>query len=72
MTTSTGWVRSGQQDKVRVEYTQQQINVLHYVLKRAQEDPDFFDALGGNDHRVGVTLQRTLAQLVNMTGWAEG
>jgi hypothetical protein len=36
---------------------------VSYVLTRAAEDPDFFDALGGGDHRVGSMFRMMLGRI---------
>lgn len=51
---------------VVLELTRQQATITDYVLRRAQEDREFFAALAG-DARPEVTkpLRQTLAQVLN-------
>lgn len=53
---------------VVLELTSQQTGVLAYVLRRAQEDREFFEALAGSaDPAATRVLRQTLAMLVNKT-----
>lgn len=50
-------------DEISLKLTPEQCRVLDYIVRRAQEDPDFFDALGGNDHRVSTVFRMTVARI---------
>lgn len=57
---------NGEEKVVFVELTPHQVSVLSYVVRRAQEDPDFFDALvGSSDHRVTTRFRMTVGQIRN-------
>lgn len=51
-------------EDVVLHLTARQASVLDYVVRRAQEDPDFFGAVSSGDHRVATTFRITLSQLV--------
>lgn len=49
---------------VFVELTPHQVSVLSYVVRRVQEDPDFFDVLvGGSDHHVVLVFRNAVGQI---------
>lgn len=51
---------------VVLELTRQQAAIVSYVLRRAQEDRDFFDDLIGDAGPEGTKpLRQTLAQVLN-------
>jgi hypothetical protein len=50
---------------VALELTQRQAMVLAHVVRRAQEDPEFFGAVPGGDRRATTTLRITLSQVAD-------
>lgn len=48
---------------VTLDLTGREVRLVGYVLTRAAEDPDFFDALGGGDHRVGSMFRMMLGRI---------
>lgn len=57
---------------VVLELTDQQVGVLSYVLRRAQEDREFFEQLAGSSPDPGAVrvMRATLSQLVTKTAAA--
>lgn len=52
-------------DKQPLELTPHEISVLSYILRRVQEDPDFFDSLvGDSDHQVTTRFKMTVAMMI--------
>lgn len=50
---------------VTLEMNAHQASILSYIVRRAQEDPHFFDQLVGEaDHKVTNRLRITVAHLV--------
>lgn len=57
--------------EVVLELTRQQAAVVDYVLRRAQEDREFFaDLAGSADPHATRVLRQTLASVVNKLGEA--
>lgn len=52
-------------DKVKLLLTQQQADILEYVLQRAQEDPEFFGAVAGSDHRVATRFKMHMGSILS-------